>query len=141
MEIAVIDAQGAGIGKTVIMEIRKAFGGKVTIVALGTNPVACRNMVESGADLGFHQEKELIDYLRGGTMDCLIGPVGILSSGGILGEITPQLSRLVFGADCRKYIIPLNLHGIFIPGTQDLKIKDSLLMIIRDIQETFLNFP
>ena len=136
MLIAIIDAQGAGIGKTVIQELRQNIKTDLKIYALGTNDEACRAMKEAGADGSACGEEKIIRYLQTRKVNCLIGPMGILSSGGIRGEITPGISRAVFEADCRKYIIPLDMHGVFIPGTRSMKIKDTIAEIITDIQNS-----
>jgi hypothetical protein len=135
--IAVIDAQGAGIGKAVIKELRKSLKSNMTIYALGTNEDACQAMKSAGADGAVSGDEKIIRYLESRKPDCIIGPMGILSSGGIKGEITSDISRAVFEADCRKYIIPLDMHGVFIPGTRSMKIKDSIRDIIADINQTF----
>lgn len=137
MLIAVIDAQGAGIGKVVIAELRREFKHDLKIYALGTNETACKNMKAAGADGAVCGSNKIIRYLETREVDCIIGPMGILSSGGIEGEITPGVSFAVFNANCRKYIIPLDMHGIFIPGTRSMKIKDSILEIITDIKQAF----
>ena len=134
MLIAVIDAQGAGIGKAVISELRREFGSGPKIYALGTNEKACSNMKAIGADGAVCGEEKIIRYLETRSIDCLIGPMGILSSGGIQGEITSEISMAVFNASCKKYIIPLDMHGVFIPGTRSMKIKDSIGEIISDIK-------
>ncbi len=135
MLITVIDAQGAGIGSAVITELRKKFDRQIKIYALGTNDAACLNMKKAGADGAVCSSEKIIRFLDTRSVDCLIGPMGIMSSGGIKGEITSEISRAVFAADCRKYIIPLDMHGIFIPGTRSLKIKDSIAEIISDIDK------
>lgn len=136
MLIAVIDAQGAGIGKSVITELRRSLSGDVKIYALGTNETACLNMKAAGADGSVCGEDKIVRFLQVRKVDCLIGPMGILSSGGIKGEITAGISAAVFNASCKKYIIPLDMHGVFIPGTRSMKIKDSILEIVSDLQNT-----
>jgi hypothetical protein len=134
--VAVIDAQGAGIGKTVIKELRHYIKTNLIIYALGTNQGACAAMKDAGADGAVCGEEKIVRYMKARKPDCIIGPMGILSSGGIKGEITPGISRAVFEADCRKYIIPLDMHGVFIPGTRSMKIKDSISEIISDIKKS-----
>ena len=131
---AVIDAQGAGIGREVIKELRKSFGSEIRIYALGTNVTACLNMKAAGADGAVCGSDRIVRFLSTREIDFVVGPMGIISSGGIKGEITPDVSGAVFMADCRKYIIPLDMHGVFIPGTRSLKIKDSIAEIIADLQ-------
>jgi len=117
MIIAVLDGQGAGLGRTFIKRLKKELGQYVKVVALGTNEVAMQNMLKNGAD-------------------AIVGPIGILTCGGINGEITAKIAYSVFSLDCKKYIIPLNLHGIFIPGTVNLSMKEIFSQIIEDIKET-----
>ncbi|MFO7612252.1 MAG: DUF3842 family protein [Clostridia bacterium] len=137
MIIAVIDAQGAGIGMAIIAEIRKSFGKDPVVYALGTNDTACLNMKKSGANGAVCGSDNIIRFMKSRSIDCLIGPMGIISSGGIKGEITPELSNTIFDSQCRKYIIPLDMHGVYIPGTRSMKIKDSISEIIGDIRNTF----
>ncbi|WAM33991.1 DUF3842 family protein [Caldicellulosiruptor morganii] len=135
MVIAVMDGQGAGLGKSFIKRLKKELKDDVKIVALGTNEVAVQNMLKSGADSGYCGEDEIVYFLTNFVPDAIVGPIGILSCGGINGEITAKIAHLVFSLDCKKYIIPLNLHGIFIPGTVNLSMKEIFSQIIEDIKE------
>lgn len=134
MKIAVIDGQGAGLGKTFIKECKRALKNDVYIFALGTNEIATFNMMKSGADEGFTGETGIIDFLTKNKPDAIVGPIGILIDGGIGGEITLNVSKAIFNLDCTKYIIPLQKHGIFIPGTRNLAIKDIIKEMIEDIK-------
>ncbi|WZL72970.1 DUF3842 family protein [Clostridiaceae bacterium 35-E11] len=135
MIIGVIDAQGAGIGKTVIAKLRKEIYSDIHIIALGTNEFATANMIKAGADVGITGEKKIIEFCKYHRMDCIIGPIGIIYSGGIQGEITTVISEAVFHTTCAKYLIPLKKHGIYIPGTRNLKIKDAIEEIVYDIRK------
>ncbi|WP_432408090.1 DUF3842 family protein [Wukongibacter sp. M2B1] len=135
MKIAVLDAQGAGLGKTIIKKIRKNIASRLYIVALGTNSVATSNMIKAGADNGITGEKEICYFCHTNDIDCIIGPIGIICSGGIEGEITARISKAVFHMNCKKYIIPIQKHGIYIPGTTGLKIKDIMDEIVLDLKE------
>lgn len=135
MIIAVLDGQGAGLGRSFIKRAKKEFGEKVMIVALGTNSLATQNMLKSGADIGICGEKEIINYLSKNFIDAIVGPIGIITCGGINGEITANLASVIFKLECKKYIIPLNLHGFFIPGTIDLSIKEIFSQIILDLKK------
>lgn len=135
MKIAIIDAQGAGLGQAVIRKIRKEIGNGINIIALGTNKAAASNMLKAGADECFAGEKQICSFLNKNNVDSIIGPIGIISSGGIQGEITPSISEAIFNADCIKYIIPLKLHGLYIPGTRSLEIKEIIEEIVLDIKK------
>lgn len=134
MKIAVIDAQGAGLGQAIIKRIRKEIDLDVYITALGTNTFATSNMVRAGANVGISGENSICSFCRTNKVDSIIGPIGVICSGGINGEVTPLISSSVFNMDCTKYILPLQKHGIYIPGTRNLQIKDIIEEIVLDIK-------
>lgn len=136
MKIAVIDAQGAGLGQTIIKRIRKEVGDSVYIAALGTNSIAASNMLKAGADVSISGEKSICAYVNSNEIDSLIGPIGVICSGGINGEITPRISKVIFNLNCIKYLIPLQKHGIYIPGTRNLQIKDIIDEIISELKKS-----
>ncbi|MBU3143710.1 DUF3842 family protein [Clostridium sp. CF012] len=143
MKIAVIDGQGAGLGQAIIKRIRKEFALDVYIVALGTNKFATSNMVRAGANLGITEESAICSFFTKNKVDSIIGPIGIICSGGINGEVTPLISNSIFNMDCTKYILPLQKHGIYIPGTRNLQIKDIIDEIVLDIKNNkqfFVNY-
>lgn len=135
MRIAVIDGQGAGLGQAVIKKIRREIGRDIFITALGTNDVAASNMVKAGADEGISGGNNINLFCSKQHIDCIIGPIGIVCSGGINGEVTSLISESVFSMDCIKYIIPLQKHGIYIPGTRELEIKEIIEEIVMDIKK------
>ena len=134
MKIAIIDAQGAGLGQTVIKKILKEIDHSVYIIALGTNTFATSNMIKAGANEGISGENSICAYCKTNKIDSIIGPIGILCSGGINGEVTSMISNSIFNMDCTKYILPLQKHGIYIPGTRNLQIKDMIEEIVFDIK-------
>lgn len=133
MKIAIIDAQGAGLGQTIIKRIRKEINADIYIIGLGTNTIATSNMVRAGANVGITGEKAICSFCNKHKIDCIIGPIGIMYGGGINGEISASISQAIFQMDCTKYIIPLRKHGIYIPGTRNLEIKEIIDEIILDI--------
>lgn len=133
MKLAVIDAQGAGLAQSVIKKIRKDFHQDVYIIGLGTNSVATSNMVRAGANVGITGEEAICNFCCKQSIDALIGPIGIMVNGGINGEITASISQSIFSMSCKKYIIPLQNHGIYIPGTKALTIKDIIEEIVKDL--------
>lgn len=134
MKLAVIDAQGAGLGQSVIKKIRKEIENNIYILALGTNTLATSNMVRAGANVGISGEKAICSFCKTNKIDCIIGPIGVLCSGAINREITSMISQSLFNMDCIKYILPLQKHGIYIPGTRNLQIKDIIEEIVLDIK-------
>lgn len=135
MKVAVIDAQGAGLGQTIIKKLRKELMEKdIEIIALGTNTLATSNMVRAGANVGLSGERSICTFLKTKEIDSIICPIGVLFNGGINGEVTSMVSNSIFQMDCTKYVLPLQKHGIYIPGTRDLQIKDIIEEIVLDIK-------
>lgn len=52
MTIAVLDGQGAGLGREFIKRLKKEFEDKIKVVALGTNKVAMQNMLKKRCRCG-----------------------------------------------------------------------------------------
>ncbi|OPJ57796.1 DUF3842 family protein [Clostridium oryzae] len=138
MKIAVIDAQGAGIGQTIIKRLRKEIGQQLYIIALGTNTFATSSMVRAGANVGISGETAICSFCKTNIVDGIIGPIGIICSGGIGGEVTPKISNSILNMDCSKYILPLQKHGIYIPGTRNLDIKSMISEVIENIKQEML---
>lgn len=134
MKIAVLDAQGAGLGQTIIKKIRKEIEKDIYLIALGTNTFATSCMIRSGANIGITGEKSICTFCRENEIEGIVGPIGMLCSGGINGEITSMISEAIFNMDCIKYILPLQKHGIYIPGTRNLQIKQIIEEIVLDIK-------
>lgn len=138
MNIAIVDGQGGGLGKALIIKIRKEIeeeiGIDINICALGTNPVAVSNMLRVGADAGVVGEKNMLKYFEETEIDYLVGPIGMICVGGINGEITEKIATSIFRLGCKKYVIPLKRHGIFIAGTTKIEVKQLLQDIIDEIK-------
>ena len=135
MKVAVIDIQGAGLGQSIIKKIRKEINDNVYIIALGINTCATSNMVRAGANVGISGERAICSFCKSNKIDSIIAPIGIAFNGCINSEITSIIPQSIFTMDCIKYILPLQKHGIYIPGTRDLDIKDIIMEIVSDIKK------
>lgn len=140
MEIAVIDGQGGGLGKAIIVKLIEEIGGGIHITAVGTNVHATNNMLKASSSLktsdsrGIYGEESILSFLKNNKIDCIIGPIGIICNGGINGEITAAISEAIFRKQCTKYLIPLKKHGLYIPGTTSIELKDFIQEIILEIK-------
>ena len=136
MRIVVIDGQGGGLGKTFISSLKIELKEKAFIYALGCNFYACKNMHKAGAQEAIFGETNILNFLNLGNYDCIVGPIGIVLPGGIKGEISSTIAETIFNADCPKYLIPLKMHGIYIPGTREMGIGELIKDIIEEIKIT-----
>lgn len=114
MQIAVIDGQGGGIGKTLIERLRLVLGDDTEILALGTNALATSLMLKAGANEGASGENAIV--LNAPKADIIIGSVAILAVNSMLGELTPAMAKAIAESSAKKILIPLNRCGITIAG-------------------------
>ena len=138
MRIAVIDGQGGGLGKALVSSLKLEFKENVFISALGCNYYASKNMYKAGATEAIFGEIDILNFLSAKNYDCIVGPIGIILPGGIGGDITLQIAQAIFNVGCPKYLIPLKVHGIYIPGTSEMGIQELIQIIIEEIKNHFL---
>ena len=118
--ILVIDAQGGGMGKQLISEIRKRQLD-VHITAVGTNSAATAQLIKAGADCGATGENPVI--VNSKNADYILGPIGIIAADSMLGEITPKMSKAVGKSSAKKILIPVNSCGIYVAGVANQSVK------------------
>ena len=116
MNILVIDAQGGGIGKQLVARIKKEYPSE-NIIAVGTNSIATAAMIKAGADQGATGENAVVVACR--TADIIIGPVGIIITDAMLGEVTATIAQSVARAKAKRILIPFNMCDTLIAGITD----------------------
>ena len=114
MIIMVIDGQGGGIGSAIIKGLREEFGNDREIYALGTNSIATSRMMKSGANRGATGENAIIRTCS--QVDVIIGPLAVLLSNGMMGEVTPGIAEALCSCNARKIVIPLTQENVDIVG-------------------------
>ena len=115
IRIAVIDGQGGGIGTTIVKRIKEVFGERTELWALGTNAIATAQMMKAGANRGATGE----NAIRHSAMqaDVIIGPIAILLSNSMMGEMTPAMVQAIGESRAAKLILPLTQESIAVVGT------------------------
>ncbi|MCI8910814.1 MAG: DUF3842 family protein [Oscillibacter sp.] len=119
MEVLVIDAQGGGIGRQVVAELKKDFP-KLTVTAAGANTMATAAMLKAGADAGATGENAVIVGCR--RADVIVGPIGIVIADALWGEITPAMAQAVGQSRARRLLIPVNHCDNVVVGVSDLSV-------------------
>lgn len=130
MKILIIDAQGGGIGKQLIAEIKKNIPG-ADITAVGTNTVATSAMLKAGADRAATGENAVVVNSR--RADVIIGPIGIVIADAMLGEITPRMANAVAQSDAKRILIPVNHCDNIVVGVADLNIGKLIQAVIEEL--------
>lgn len=130
MKILIIDAQGGGIGKQLIAEIKKNIPG-ADITAVGTNTVATSAMLKAGADRAATGENAVVVNSR--RADVIIGPIGIVIADAMLGEITPKMANAVAQSGAKRILIPVNHCDNIVVGVADLNIGKLIQAVIEEL--------
>ena len=116
MNVLVIDAQGGGIGKQLVTEIKHKVPAAY-ITAVGTNSAATTAMLKAGADQAATGENAVIVACR--KADIIVGPVGIVIADSLLGEVTPKMAVAVAQSSAKRILIPFNHCDNIIVGISD----------------------
>ncbi|MEG1592865.1 MAG: DUF3842 family protein [Oscillibacter sp.] len=103
IQVAVIDGQGGGVGRALVAQVKAAYPA-LRVRAIGTNAVATAAMLKAGADDGATGENAVI--WGASQMRVLLGPIGILTANGLLGEVSPAMAAAIGGSDAVKILLP-----------------------------------
>lgn len=113
MKILVVDGQGGGVGRAIIEQIRKQIPNAV-VTAVGTNSAATSNMIKAGADNAATGENAIAVACK--NADIITGPLGIILSDSMMGEITPRIALCITRCDAKKVLIPVSKCHTLIAG-------------------------
>lgn len=116
-KILVIDGQGGGLGKAIVERLRQAFADRFELITVGTNAFAAQAMMKAGADAAASGESAVVYNCR--KADLIIGPIGILTAGSMLGELSPAMAGAIAASDAEKVLIPLNRCHLQVVGVSE----------------------
>lgn len=132
MNILVIDAQGGGIGKLLVGEIKKNIDGAV-ITAVGTNAAATSAMLKAGADKAATGENAVVVGCR--KADAIVGPVGIVIADALLGEITPKMAVAIGQSTAVRILVPLNHCDNIVAGVGDVNLGSMVKNVVEELEK------
>ena len=132
MKILIIDAQGGGMGKQLVMSVKKEFP-QAEIGAVGTNSLAAANMLKAGADYAATGENAVVVGCR--KSDVIVGPVGIAIADSMHGEITPVMAAAVGQSEAKKLLIPMNQCNNVIVGVKNTSMSYMIEAVIEQLRE------
>ncbi len=130
--IAVIDGQGAGIGSAIIRKIRQTYAEQVEIWALGTNAIATGQMLKAGANRGATGESAVSHCAR--QVDIIVGPISILISNAMMGEVTSNMVLAIGDSSAVKLLLPLSTEPVTVVGV----VPDPLPHLVDKLIEELL---
>ncbi|WBW49341.1 DUF3842 family protein [Peptoniphilus equinus] len=120
MNILVVDAQGGGIGRQVIAALKKNNVG-ATILAVGTNSIATQAMLKAGADQAGTGENAVVVASK--MADYIIGPIGIVITDSLMGEITETIAAAIGRSSATRLLIPTNQCHNMIMGIEEYNLS------------------
>ena len=132
MTILIIDAQGGGLGRQLVLAIKQNIPD-ARILAVGTNSVATTAMLKAGADEAATGENAVAVGCR--RADIITGPVGIVISDSLSGEITPRIALSVSRSSATRILIPFNNCDNIIAGVADLSMGKLIQNAISEIKK------
>ena len=130
MNIVVIDAQGGGIGKSIVEQLKKALPEQ-KLIAIGTNTIATAAMMRAGADQGATGENAI--RVTAAKADIILGPIGLVLCDAMLGEITAVMACAVGSSPARKILIPNNRCQVYIAGNTVPALSDAIADAVKEV--------
>ena len=116
IRIAVIDGQGAGIGSTIIKAIRQVYAD-LTVKSQGSRNKCCGdfpNDEKQAQNRGATGESAVCHCVH--QVDIITGPISILISNALMGEVTPRMAQATELQRLIKLLLPLTLEPVVIVG-------------------------
>jgi len=129
--IMILDAQGGGLGRQLISQIRKEVPGTY-IIAVGTNSAATGAMLKAGADEAATGENAA--RVVSGKADIIIGPIGMVIADAMLGEITPEMARTIAQARAKRIMIPFSNCDNYIAGVSDFSTGKLIVDAVKQLK-------
>lgn len=136
MTILVIDAQGGGIGKQLVTEIKQNIPTAI-VLAVGTNTAATSAMLKAGADEAATGENSVIVGCR--RADIIVGPIGIVIADSLFGEITPKMALAVAQSRAKRILVPFNHCDNIIVGVSDFSTGTLIQNAVNEIKKSQSN--
>ncbi|MCD6305639.1 MAG: DUF3842 family protein [Deltaproteobacteria bacterium] len=142
MKLMVMDGQGGGIGAAVIKALRQSIGLEPEILALGTNSIATSKMMKAGANRGGTGENAILCTSQ--TADVIIGPLAILMTNAMMGEVTAEMACAVSSSPAVKILIPLTRERVRVVGVTGDPLPhlvNQVIQMVKEMMQPCVNQP
>ena len=135
MNVVIMDAQGGGIGRMLIEQLKAAVPAQ-RLIAVGTNAAATAAMLRAGADAGATGENAVC--ANAARADLILAPLGIVLCDAMLGEVTAAMAAAVGRAQAHKILVPVSRCGVTVAGVADRPLAESVSLAVQSAV-AFLN--
>ncbi len=129
MNILVIDAQGGGMGKQLIEQLKRALPQQ-KLIAVGTNALATAAMLRAGADQGATGENAI--RVCAAQADLILGPMGIVLCDAMLGEITAEMALAIGRSPAHKILVPVSRCQVTVAGVPAMSMAEAVESAVQE---------
>ena len=129
MNVIVIDAQGGGVGKQLIEQLKRALPEQ-KITAVGTNALATAAMLRAGADQGATGENAV--RVCAAQADLILGPMGLVLCDAMLGEITAEMALAVGRSPAHKILVPMSRCQLTVAGVPPMSSGEAIAAAVQE---------
>ena len=131
MLIVVMDAQGGGVGKQVVEQLKRALPDQ-PVTAVGANALATAAMLRAGADQGATGENAV--RVMAQRADIIIAPIGMVLCDAMLGEVSAAMACAVGASRAHKLLLPMNRCSAVIHGYPRQPMADTVAAAVREVE-------
>ena len=131
-KVLVIDGQGGGLGRQLVSALAAACP-EAELTAVGTNSLAANAMLKAGASRAATGENAVVVNCR--RADVIVGPIGIVISDALLGEITPAMAAAVCQSGARRVLVPINHCENYVVGVPDQPVSQLVAAAAQKVKE------
>ena len=117
MKVLIIDGQGGGLGRQLVVAVQERFPD-IEVLAVGATSTATGAMPRAGADQAATGENAVLVASR--RADVIMGPIGIVIADAMLGENTPVMAAAAGQSDAKRILLPVGQGDNIIAGVRDM---------------------
>ena len=132
MNILVIDAQGGGMGRMLVEELRRALPDQ-PITAVGTNALATSAMLKGGADQAATGENAI--RVCAAKADLILAPIGMVLADAMLGEVTAEMAVAVGRSPAHKILLPVARCQTTVVGVTKMTMAEAVERAVAETLE------
>ena len=133
MRIVVLDGQGGGIGRALIVAIAAQLPKGVELCAVGTNAMATAAMLKAGAHRGATGENAV--RWASVNADVLVAPIALVLKDSMMGEVTGDMAASVGASRAVRILVPTERCGTHVAGAHGASMQS----LIEDAARTALS--
>ena len=128
MKVVVIDAQGGGVGRMLVEQLKRALP-RQPLLAVGANALATSAMLKAGADQAATGENAV--RVAAADADLILAPIGLVLADAMLGEVTALMAASVGGSRAHKILIPSGRCGVTVAGVERQSLSELIVLAVQ----------